>query len=176
MVLVPEVLNNIRLASNAFKLCSTTKQWCRYMAAPNYTVLKMNIMNKLKLHGIRFVRWGRRIRCTAWPRTRVTASNQCGIANQEVTYRPSRFDCRNLTDCWGENSPFYREFGPYYTCVRPQRCGHPAGVVPRIATMDSRRPRRRPCTLGQRAHHIGLLDRYGSPTKCKKVGSCDIYI
>ena len=33
MVLVPEVLNNIRLASNAFKLCGATKRWCRYMAA-----------------------------------------------------------------------------------------------------------------------------------------------
>ena len=55
MVLVQEVLNNIRLASNAFKLCGATKQWCRYTAAPTYTVLKMNIMNKLKLYGIRFV-------------------------------------------------------------------------------------------------------------------------
>ena len=55
VVLVPEVLNNIWLASNAFKLCGTTKQWCRYMAAPMYTVLKTNIMNKLKLYGIRFV-------------------------------------------------------------------------------------------------------------------------
>ena len=25
------------------------------------------------------------------------------------------------------------------------------------------------------AHRIGLLDRYGSPTKCKKVRSCDTY-
>ena len=41
--------------------------------------------------------------------------------------------------------------------------------------MDGRCPRRRPCTLGQRAHCIGLLDQYGSPTKCKKVRSCDIY-
>ena len=41
--------------------------------------------------------------------------------------------------------------------------------------MDGRCPRRWPCTLGWRAHRIGLLDRYGSPTKCKKVGSCDIY-
>ena len=57
MVLVPEVLNNIRLASNAFKLCGTTKRWCRYTAALMYTVLKMNIMNKLKLYCIRFV-WG----------------------------------------------------------------------------------------------------------------------
>ena len=48
VVLVPEVLNNIRLASNAFKLCGATKRWCRYMAAPMYTVLKTNIMNKLK--------------------------------------------------------------------------------------------------------------------------------
>ena len=52
MVLVLEVLNNIRLASNVFNLCSTTKWWCRYMAAPTYMVLKMNIMNKLKLYGI----------------------------------------------------------------------------------------------------------------------------
>ena len=52
VVLVPEVLNNIRLASNVFKLCGTTKQWCRYTAAPMYTVLKMNIMNKLKLYGV----------------------------------------------------------------------------------------------------------------------------
>ena len=58
MVLVPEVLNNIRLASNAFKLCGATKRWCRYMAALMYMVLKTNIMNKLKLYGIRFVRWG----------------------------------------------------------------------------------------------------------------------
>ena len=46
VVLVPEVLNNIRLASIAFKLCGTTKRWCRYMAAPTYMVLKMNIMKK----------------------------------------------------------------------------------------------------------------------------------
>ena len=52
VVLVPEVLNNIWLASNVFKLCSATKQWCHYTAAPTYTVLKMNIMNKLKLYGI----------------------------------------------------------------------------------------------------------------------------
>ena len=52
VVLVPEVLNNIRLASNMFKLCGATKWWCHYMAAPTYTVLKMNIMNKLKLYGI----------------------------------------------------------------------------------------------------------------------------
>ena len=58
VILVLEVLNNIRLASNAFKLCSTTKWWCRYTAAPMYTVLKTNIMNKLKLYGIRFVRQG----------------------------------------------------------------------------------------------------------------------
>ena len=58
VVLVLEVLNNIRLASNMFKLCGATKRWCRYMAAPTYMVLKMNIMNKLKLYGIRFVRWG----------------------------------------------------------------------------------------------------------------------
>ena len=58
VVLVPEVLNNIRLASNAFKLCIATKWWCRYMAAPMYMVLRMNIMNKLKLYGIRFVWWG----------------------------------------------------------------------------------------------------------------------
>ena len=50
MVLVPEVLNNIRLASNTFKLCGATKWWCRYTAAPTYTVLKTNIMNKLKLY------------------------------------------------------------------------------------------------------------------------------
>ena len=55
MVLVPEVLNNIRLASNTFKLCGTTKRWCHYTAAPTYTVLKTNIMNKLKLYGIRFL-------------------------------------------------------------------------------------------------------------------------
>ena len=30
------------------------KQWCHYTAALAYTVLKMNIMNKLKLYGIRF--------------------------------------------------------------------------------------------------------------------------
>ena len=48
VVLVPEVLNNIQLASNAFKLCGTTKRWCRYMVAPMYTVLKTNIINKLK--------------------------------------------------------------------------------------------------------------------------------
>ena len=61
MVLVPEVLNNIRLASNTFKLCGATKWWCRCTAALNYMVLKMNIMNKLKLYGVRFVRRGRRI-------------------------------------------------------------------------------------------------------------------
>ena len=58
MVLIPEVLNNIQLASNAFKLCGTTKWWCRYTVALAYTVLKMNIMNKLKLYGVRFVRQG----------------------------------------------------------------------------------------------------------------------
>ena len=52
VVLVPEVLNNIRLASNAFKLCGATKRWCRYTAAPTYMVLKMDIMNKLKLYGM----------------------------------------------------------------------------------------------------------------------------
>ena len=52
VVLVPEVLNNIRLASNAFKLCGATKRWCRYTAAPTYTVLKTNIINKLKLCGV----------------------------------------------------------------------------------------------------------------------------
>ena len=55
VVLVPEVLDNIRLASNAFKLCGATKRWCCYMAAPTYTVLKTNIMNKLKLYGVGFV-------------------------------------------------------------------------------------------------------------------------
>ena len=173
VVLVPEVFNNIRLASNAFKLCGATKRWCCYTAAPTYTVLKTNIMNKLKLYGIRFVWRGRRIWHMTQPRRRVTASNQCGIANQEITYGLSRFDCRNWTDCRGKNSPFYREFGPYYACARPQRCGHPAGIVPRIATVDGRCPRCRLCTLGQWAYRIGLLDRYGSPTKCKKVGSCD---
>ena len=58
MVLVPEVLNNIRLASNTFKLCGATKQWCCYMVAPMYTVLKMNVMNKLKLYRVRFVQQG----------------------------------------------------------------------------------------------------------------------
>ena len=58
VVLVPEVLNNIRLASNTFKLCGATTRWCRYMAAPAYTVLKTNIINKLKLYSIRFVRRG----------------------------------------------------------------------------------------------------------------------
>ena len=62
MVLVPEVLNNIRLASNAFKLCGATKQWCPYTVEPMYTVLKMNIMNKLKLYGVWFVQRGRCIR------------------------------------------------------------------------------------------------------------------
>ena len=52
MVLVLEVLNNIRLASNAFKLCGATKWWCRYTAALTYTVLKMNIINKLKLYSV----------------------------------------------------------------------------------------------------------------------------
>ena len=52
VVLVPEVLNNIWLASNAFKLCGTTKRWCRYTAALTYTVLKTNIMNKLKLYSV----------------------------------------------------------------------------------------------------------------------------
>ena len=58
VVLVLEVLNNIQLASNAFKLCGATKWWCCYTAAPMYTVLKINIMNKLKLYGIQFVQWG----------------------------------------------------------------------------------------------------------------------
>ena len=48
VVLFPEVLNNIWLASNAFKVCGATKQWYHYTVAPTYTVLKMNIMNKLK--------------------------------------------------------------------------------------------------------------------------------
>ena len=47
VVFVPEVLNNIQLASNMFKLCGATKRWCRYTVALMYTVLKMNIMNKL---------------------------------------------------------------------------------------------------------------------------------
>ena len=59
VVVVPEVLNNIRLASNAFKLCGATKRWCRYTAAPTYMVLKMNIINKLKLYGVQFVWRGR---------------------------------------------------------------------------------------------------------------------
>ena len=61
VVLVPEVLNNIWLASNAFKLCGVTKRRCRYMVAPTYMVLKMNIINKLKLYGVRFVRRGRSV-------------------------------------------------------------------------------------------------------------------
>ena len=52
VVLVPEVLNNIWLASYVFKLCGATKRWCCYTAALTNTVLKMNIMNKLKLYGI----------------------------------------------------------------------------------------------------------------------------
>ena len=64
VVLVPEVLNNIRLASNVFKLCGATKWWCLYTAAPMFMVLKTNIMNKLKLYGIRFVQWGRCVRCS----------------------------------------------------------------------------------------------------------------
>ena len=55
VVLVPEVLNNIWLASNVFKLCIATKLWYRYTATPTYMVLKTNIMNELKLYGIRFV-------------------------------------------------------------------------------------------------------------------------
>ena len=62
VVLVPDVLNNIRLASNTFKLCGATKQWCRYMAAQTYMVLKTNIINKLKLYGIQSVQRGRRVR------------------------------------------------------------------------------------------------------------------
>ena len=42
--------------------------------------------------------------------------------------------------------------------------------------MDGRHLRHRPCALGWQAHHIGLLDWYRSPTKCKKDGSCDIYM
>ena len=42
--------------------------------------------------------------------------------------------------------------------------------------MDGRCPRCRPWTLGQWAHCISLLDWYESPTKCKKVGSCDTCI
>ena len=152
VVLVQEVLNNKRLVSNTFKLCGTTKRWCHYMAALTYTVLKTNIMNKLKLYGIQFVRRGQRIWRTASPRRRVTASYQCSAANQEVTYGPSQFDCRNLTDYRGKNSPICREFGPYYACAQPQRCGHPAGVVPGIATMDGRHPRCRLCTLGWQTH------------------------
>ena len=45
VVLVLEVLNNIWLATNAFRLCCTTEQGCRYMVAPMDTVLKTNIMN-----------------------------------------------------------------------------------------------------------------------------------
>ena len=70
VVLVPEVLNNIRLASNVFKLCGATKRWCRYTAALMYTVLKTNIMNKLKLYGIRFARQG-------------VMHTVCGIAQEE---------------------------------------------------------------------------------------------
>ena len=62
VVLVPEVLNNVRLASNAFKLCGATKRWCHYTAALTYTVLKTNIINKLKLYSVLFVQWGRRVR------------------------------------------------------------------------------------------------------------------
>ena len=61
VVLVPEVLNNIQFASNTFKLCGATKRWCHYTAAPTYTVLKTNIMNKLKLYGVRFVQQGQRV-------------------------------------------------------------------------------------------------------------------
>ena len=52
VVLVPEVLNIIQLASNAFRVCGTTKRWCCYTVAPTYTVLKTNIMNELKLYGV----------------------------------------------------------------------------------------------------------------------------
>ena len=171
MVLVPEVLNNMRLASNAFKLCGATKWWCRYTVALMYTVLKTNIINKLKLYGIQFVQWGQHVWCSPGRESQLV--NQCGIANQEVTYGPSRFDCRDLTNHRGKNSPFYREFGPYYACACPQRCDHPAGIVPGIATMEGRCPRHRPWILGWWARHIGLLDWYGGPAKCKKVGSCD---
>ena len=74
MVFVPEVLNNIWLASNTFKLCGATKRWCRYTAALMYTVLKTNIMNKLKLYGIRFVRWGRCIRRSPGGESQVVTS------------------------------------------------------------------------------------------------------
>ena len=58
VVLVLEVVDNIRLASNMFSLCGATKRWCRYTAALVYTVLKTNIMNELKLYGVRFCQVG----------------------------------------------------------------------------------------------------------------------
>ena len=64
VVLVPEVLFNIRLAFNAFKLCGGTKRWCRYMAAPMHTVLKTNINNELKLYGVTICLAGRHIQCS----------------------------------------------------------------------------------------------------------------
>ena len=58
-------------------------------------------------------------------------------------------------------------------------CGHEDVTTRRHSTWDCNRGQRAPTgclphTLGWGAHCIGLLDRYGSPTKCKKVRSCDI--
>ena len=66
VVLVPEVLDNIRLACNTFKLCGATKQWCHYTVAPAYMVLKKNIINELKLYGVRFCPAG--VTRTVYPR------------------------------------------------------------------------------------------------------------
>ena len=115
-------------------------------------------------------------RHTAQPRRRVTASNWCGVVNQQVTHRPTQFEFQNLTDYRGKNGPFYRGFGPYCACTQPQRCGHPAGIVHGTATMDGKCLRHLLHTLGRRAHRIGLLDQYRSPTKYKKVMSCNIYM
>ena len=60
-------------------------------------------------------------------------------------------------------------------------CGHEDVTTYRHGTWDYNRGQQAPegylpHTLGWGAHRIGILDRYGSPTKCKKVRSCDICI
>ena len=58
-------------------------------------------------------------------------------------------------------------------------CGYKDVTTCRHGTWDYNRGQQVPegCpphTLGWGAHHVGLLDWYRSPTKCKKVRSCDI--
>ena len=135
--------------------------------APTHMVLKMHIIliselklqsNELSGRGDAYgVAWGK---------------------SQLGTLRCGRLGSQRLTDSLGQNGLFYREVWRY--CNTHAR-GHEDVTTRRCGTRDYSREQWAPngClphTLGQGAHCIGLLDRYGGLTKYKKVRSCDIYL